>query len=41
MVLAGVVPFNLIKGALVGTIFALVYAKLHAWLGQKASQLSH
>lgn len=40
MILTGVVPFNLIKGALVGTIFALVYAKLHAWLQQKARQLS-
>ena len=32
MVLYGVVPFNLIEGAIVGGIFALVYVHLRNWI---------
>lgn len=34
VVLYGVVPFNLIKGTLVGSLFLLLYAKLHPWILQ-------
>lgn len=32
MILYGVVPFNLIKGVVVGSLFLLLYAKLHPWM---------
>ena len=35
MVLWGVVPFNLIKGCLLGVVFCLIYHKLNHWLEQK------
>ena len=34
-VLIGVVPFNLIKGALVSTVFLMIHAKLLPWLQKK------
>ncbi|GBG95054.1 membrane protein [Ligilactobacillus salitolerans] len=43
MVLYGVIPFNLLKGASVIAVFALVYAKIHGWLSAKAAgfKVSH
>ena len=38
LVLYGVLPFNLIKGVIVGTVFVLVYAKIHVWLDNKANE---
>ena len=36
MVLFGVVPFNLIKGAIIGGLFALVYCRLESWVSVQA-----
>lgn len=36
MVLFGVVPFNLIKGAVIGSLFALVYCRLESWVSVQA-----
>jgi riboflavin transporter FmnP len=41
LVLYGVIPFNLIKGVLVGSAFALVFSKLHGWLTIKATDFSN
>ncbi|MCI5941290.1 ECF transporter S component [Lactobacillus sp. AN1001] len=35
MILFGVVPFNLIKGIVVGTAFILIYKKLSVWIEHK------
>lgn len=37
MVLYGVVPFNLLKGISVLTVFAVAYSKMHVWLSSKAA----
>ncbi|MGP4040557.1 ECF transporter S component [Gracilibacillus sp. D59] len=34
-VLIGILPFNLIKGIIVGTIFALIFTKLKNWIQKK------
>ncbi len=34
-VLVGILPFNLIKGIIVGTIFALIFTKLKNWIQKK------
>ena len=39
LILYAVVPFNLVKGILVGGVFALVYSRLYAWIVQKATLL--
>ena len=35
MILFGVVPFNLIKGIVIGTTFILIYKKLSVWIEHK------
>ncbi|HAB50143.1 MAG TPA: ECF transporter S component, partial [Lactobacillus sp.] len=35
MILFGVVPFNLIKGIVIGIAFILIYKKLSAWIEHK------
>ncbi|MHC3376801.1 ECF transporter S component [Ligilactobacillus equi] len=38
LILTGVVPFNLIKGILVGTVFSLIYVNLYHWINKKHRQ---
>lgn len=35
LILFGVVPFNLVKGIVIGTAFVLVYKKLSVWIEHK------
>lgn len=39
LILYAVIPFNLVKGILVGCVFSLVYNRLAAWIAQKAASL--
>ncbi|MCM2634777.1 hypothetical protein [Lactiplantibacillus plantarum] len=40
VVLVAVIPFNLIKGLLVGNVFWLVYQRLAKWLGNHNQLMS-
>ncbi len=40
-VLTGVVPFNLIKGVIVGAVFLVVARMLNWWLARNRQQLTH
>lgn len=37
----GIVPFNLIKGAIVSTVFVILHAKLLPWLARKEHQFNN
>lgn len=37
-VISGILPFNLIKGSIVGILFVLLFKKLNVWIGQKQSK---
>ncbi len=40
MVLFGVVPFNLIKGAVLGILFSFVYSRLSSWISSQARRFA-
>lgn len=31
MIVAGILPFNLVKGAIVGIVFYMIFVRLHSW----------
>ncbi len=37
-IIAGILPFNALKGIIVGTLFVLLFAKMEPWLKQKRIQ---
>lgn len=39
-VLAGVLPFNILKGAIVGMLFVPLYMKMKTWIDQKRTSLA-
>lgn len=39
-VMAGVLPFNLIKGIIVGLLFSLLFLKMKQWIEQKRTELA-
>ncbi|MEG2645037.1 MAG: ECF transporter S component, partial [Enterococcus sp.] len=40
-ILVGIVPFNLIKGAIVSGVFLVLHAKLLPWLSRKTVASQH
>ncbi|HLR14931.1 MAG TPA: ECF transporter S component, partial [Bacillota bacterium] len=39
-VLAGILPFNILKGAIVGMLFVPLYLKMKTWIDQKRTSLA-
>ncbi|MEK5442904.1 MULTISPECIES: ECF transporter S component [unclassified Fredinandcohnia] len=39
MVVYAILPFNLLKGLIVATIFMLLYTRLHPWINKQASSI--
>src|SRR5699024_12564394 len=38
-VIAGILPFNLIKGVIIGALFVSLFIKMKAWIEQKQTNL--